>query len=140
MSKVRMDIAERVGSRADNIVILDGQTYEVPDKMLVEEIPYGRTLEAFENESVKISEVKLRDLDENSVLIKLQGQGGYRERYAVVIKKTTHVKQLIEDYKEKFGHHDKEFKLMFDGDDIDLSETAETLDLENNDMMDVVEV
>lgn len=141
-----MELGGRVSTRADDLVILDDENNEeVSDNTPVTDIPFEKTLEAFQREkSIAInngnSNINAKNIDRDCVVIKLQGCGGYRERYTVVIKRTTHVKQLIDDYVEKFHHQGKNFKLQFDGDDIDSSETPESLDLENGDMIDVREV
>lgn len=146
MSQLRMQLGERVSTRADDLVILDDENNEeISDNTPVTSIPSEKVLEAFEREKPLStnngkSNINAKNVDPNSVIIKLQGCGGYRERYTVVIKRSTHVKQLIDDYIEKFQLHGKKFKLEFDGEDIDLTETPESLDLESGDMIDVREV
>lgn len=50
------------------------------------------------------------------------------------------MKQAMDDYIEKFGFQGKNFRLELDGDTIDLTETPESLDLENDVMIDIVEL
>ncbi|CAL8116819.1 unnamed protein product [Orchesella dallaii] len=142
VSKIRMDIADTVSVRADNLVVLEGEGREVSDNTLVQNLPFG-ILDVFERKPIFVTNnnnSKSKKVDPDCIQVKVQGCGGYRERLIVFIKKTTHIKQLIDDFVEKYGYHDKHFKLVFDGDTVDLSETAESLDLDGGEMFDIVEV
>ncbi|CAL8132019.1 unnamed protein product [Orchesella dallaii] len=140
MSKIRMEISERISIRADNLLILGLDTREVSDYVIVKNLPIG-ILEVFERPPIPVTNNnRAKQVDLGIIQVKIQGCKGYRERLLVFIKKTTHVKQLVEDFVEKYGYHGKHFKLVFDGDTVDLSETPESLGLDGGEMFDIVEV
>jgi len=137
LSKIRMDVAEKISVRADNLVIMEDEE-ELSDNTLVQNLPFY-ILEVFERQPIAVTN-NVRNVDPNCIQVKVQGCGGYRERLIVFIKKTTHIKQLVDDFVKKYGYQGKQFKLIFDGDTVDLTETAESLDLDGGEMFDIVEI
>ncbi|CAL8133937.1 unnamed protein product [Orchesella dallaii] len=140
MSKIRMELSERISIRADNLLVLGLDTREVSDYVIVKNLPIG-ILEVFDRPPIPVTNNnRAKQVDLGIIQVKIQGCKGYRERLLVFIKKTTHIKQLVDDFVEKYGYHGKHFKLVFDGDTVDLSETPESLDLDGGEMFDIVEV
>lgn len=162
-----MNVAEKIGLRPDDIIICDEEEdVEVSDMLKLGDLPEMRVLYAQERSATIIKDdsssssqsqsqqsqttkpttqrskkpPKKVTRDPDAIEVKVQGGGGHRERHSVFIKKTTQIKQVLNDYVAKYKLEGKRLKLVFDGDDVDLSETPESLDLESGDLVEVVEV
>lgn len=141
-SKIRMELAQRVGNRPDNIAIVDGND-EVPDSKMALSVPHDKIFETQERPNINIhagTAWKAEDLKDDFLLIRLQTRGLYRDRYSFAMRKGTYFRQLVYDYKMRIGFPTKNYKLMLDGEHVDLDKTPEALNLGHNDMLDIIEL
>ena len=80
----------------------------------------------------------MSEAESDSLTLKLKNING--EETFFKVKKTTQIKKIADAYCKKKGLATNSIRFLLDGERIDLAETAKTLELEDGDQIDIMQV
>merc|ERR1711874_393779 len=129
MGRVMDDVAVVVGATAGHVVLYKDQ----------EIVKREDTVAGLGLSIVSVLEARQRvDIDENTGAVEVKLQTSDRRATVMVkMKPVDSVQSLMEVFEQKTGHKMDTFRFMFDGEELRKEETAESLELEGGECIDV---